>query len=102
MGPLDRPPGYHRGMATPAEVEGRLSARQDPGVTGVAHVMLDGERVGTIVYLEESMGWEAFEITREGRWRQLRRSPIDGYVEDWQACARSTFQELAERLAPRA
>jgi hypothetical protein len=90
-------------MATPAEVQARLSARQDAGVTGVAHVMLDGDlRVGTIVYVEESMGWEAFEITREGRWRQLQRSPIDGYVEDWQACARSTFPELAERVAPRA
>jgi hypothetical protein len=88
-----------RAMSEAAEVAARLRAVQDRGVTGVAHVLDGGERVGTLVYVEASMGWEAFEVTRAGVYRNLQLSPIAGHVTDWEACARSAVPELADRIA---
>ena len=91
-------------MATSDEILQRLTIRQDRDslgdvATGVAHVF-DGEmRVGMLVYVDALQGWDAFQVTPEGRYRKLDRSPIDGFVADWEACARSAFPELADRLA---
>jgi hypothetical protein len=86
-------------MTESGEIAERLTVAQDEGVTGVAHVMDGAERVGTVVYVEASMGWEAFEVTRASLYRKLRVSPIAGHVSDWEACARSAIPELADRIA---
>jgi hypothetical protein len=88
--------------ATTEDIEARLTAHQDPGVTGVARVMLGDTRVGILIYVEDHKGWDVLEVTPQGRYRSLTMRPtIDGFVDDWQACARSAFPELAERLAGR-
>jgi hypothetical protein len=86
-------------MADAAQIAARLRTVQDEGVNGVAHVMDGAERVGTLVYVEASMGWEAFEVTRNGTYRKLNASPVAGHVANWQACAQSAVPELADRIA---
>jgi hypothetical protein len=91
-------------MATSDEIRDRLIVRQDVdslgGVArGVAQVYYRDRRVGMLVYVDELQGWDAFQVTPEGRYRKLDRSPIDGFVGDWEACAQSALPELANRLA---
>lgn len=91
-------------MATSDEILQRLTVRQDvdshgDAATGAAHVLYGERRVGTLVYVDEVQGWDAFQVTEEGRYRKLNCSPIAGFVRDWEACARSAFPELADRLA---
>ena len=86
-------------MSTPQEIRAHLRAYQDPGVTGVAHVMLDDRRVGMLAYVADRLGWDVLALSPRGHYRSVTPPTISGQLEDWERCARSAFPIFAALLA---